>query len=178
MLRSAKEVAQFEQAVRRRGYYTFRTRPDALAVLRGDPARMERLFREQMLETLAQWMALADERLAATGVTCVVCLGNDDVPELDEIIRAARHVRLGEGDAVRAGEYEVASVGWTNRTPWATYREEDEEQLASRIARTLARLEAPPERTVLNFHCPPYRSGLDSSARSSTCPRPASLDSS
>lgn len=161
VLRGEAEVAQFEQAVRRRGYYTFRTRPDELAAVRGNPARIDDLFREQMMETLARWMGLADERLAASGVTCVVCPGNDDVLELDEIIRAARYVRLGEGDAVWAGEYQVASVGWTNRTPWDTYREEDEEQLASRIARTLAKLEAPPERTVLNFHCPPYGSGLD-----------------
>jgi Icc-related predicted phosphoesterase len=91
----------------------------------------------------------------------VVCPGNDDLLDLDEVIRAARHVRLGEGEAVWVGDYQVASVGWTNRTPWATYREEDEEQLASRIARTLAKLQVPPERSVLNFHCPPYGSGLD-----------------
>jgi Icc-related predicted phosphoesterase len=161
VLRGEAEVAEFEQVVRRRGYYTFRTRPDELAELRASPSRLEALFREQMTQTLARWMRLADRRLAATGVTCVVCPGNDDVLELDEVIRAARRVRLGEGDAVWAGEYQVASVGWTNRTPWDTYREEDEEQLASRIERTLARLEVPPERAVLNFHCPPYGSGLD-----------------
>ena len=161
VLRSEAEVAEFEHAARRRGYYTFRARPDDLAAVRDNPSRLEDLFREQMVETLERWMGLADERLAASGVTCVVCPGNDDVLELDEIVRAARHVRLGEGDAVWAGEYQVASVGWTNRTPWDTYREEDEDQLASRIAHTLAKLEAPPDRTILNFHCPPYGSGLD-----------------
>jgi Icc-related predicted phosphoesterase len=161
VLRGEPEVAEFERAVRRRGYYTFRTQPDELAAVRRDPSRLEALFREAMLETVARWMRLADERLGAAGIPCVVCPGNDDVLELDEIIRTARHVRLGEGNAVWAGEFQVASVGWTNRTPWATYREEDEDQLAARIARTVSNLEVPAERTVWNFHCPPYGSGLD-----------------
>jgi Icc-related predicted phosphoesterase len=37
-----------------------------------------------------------------------------------KFLNAARHYHA-EGDAVWAGEYQVASVGWTNRTPWDTY---------------------------------------------------------
>src|SRR5262249_48327730 len=52
-------------------------------------------------------------------------------------------------------------TGWANRTPWHTYREEDEPDLRARLERAIADVTAPGERTVFNFHCPPYRSGLD-----------------
>jgi Icc-related predicted phosphoesterase len=55
----------------------------------------------------------------------------------------------------------MASTGWSNLTPWDTYREEDEPQLAERIGQVVSQVTADPERTIFSFHCPPYNSGLD-----------------
>ncbi len=41
------------------------------------------------------------------------------------------------------------------------YREEDEEDLAARLKKMTDQVTAPPEKTIYNFHCPPYGSGLD-----------------
>ena len=57
--------------------------------------------------------------------------------------------------------FQMASTGWSNLTPWDTYREEDEPQLAERIKRVVDQVTAEPERTIFSFHCPPYNSGLD-----------------
>ncbi|MDQ3890003.1 MAG: metallophosphoesterase, partial [Actinomycetota bacterium] len=155
------EVARFEQMVRRRGYYPFRTTREDLAELQGDEERSTDLFHEQMLGRIQEWMDLADERLAGTGIRCFVCPGNDDQFEVDEIIQGSKHVELAEGRVVEIDGFQIASTGWSNPTPWKTYREEEEPKLAERIERVVAEVTADRERTIFSLHCPPYGSGLD-----------------
>jgi Icc-related predicted phosphoesterase len=156
-----EQVAQFEEAVKRRGYYPFRVDPDELRELADDEPRWHALFEEHMLKTVERWMEMADERLAGTGIRCFVCPGNDDQLEVDEVIANARSVELGEGRVVEIDGYQMASSGWANRTPWDTYREEDEPQLAERIENMVSQVTNPPERTIFSLHCPPYGTGLD-----------------
>jgi uncharacterized protein len=155
------EVRAFEEAVQRRGYYPFRTTPDELAELAGDETRWHKLFDEHMIATVERWMAMADEKLGGTGIRVFVCPGNDDQLEIDEIVESARTVELGEGRVVDIEGFQLASSGWANRTPWDTYREEDEPVLSERIERMVAEVTSPPERTIFSLHCPPYGTGLD-----------------
>ena len=124
-LNGEEEVAAFEAAVIRRGYYPFRTDPDELRDLSADEPRWHALFESEMLKTVERWMEMADERLAGTGIRVFVCPGNDDQLEVDEVVANAKTVELGEGRVVDIGEFQLASSGWANRTPWDTYREED-----------------------------------------------------
>jgi Icc-related predicted phosphoesterase len=122
---------------------------------------VDTFFHEQIMHVVAQWMALADERLSSSGLRCFVCPGNDDAPEIDAIIRRARHVQLAEGQHVDLGEgFSMVSTGWSNVTPWQPFREASEPDLAARIEAMI-----PPhvemQRMVFNFHCPPYGSNLD-----------------
>jgi hypothetical protein len=160
-LEGEEQVAAFEDAVIRRGYYPFRTDPDELRELHHDEARWHALFQEKMLATVQKWMDLADERLAGTGLRAFCCPGNDDQFEVDEIIAHAKHVECGEGRVVDIDGFQMASTGWANRTPWDTYREEDEPDLKRRIEQVVAQVTAESQRTIFSFHCPPYRSGLD-----------------
>ena len=155
------QVAEFEQAVIRRGYYPFRTTPEELHELAQDEPRWHALFEDHMLATVERWMELADEKLAGTGIRCFVCPGNDDQLEVDDVIARAKTVELGEGRVIEVDGYQMASSGWANRTPWDTYREEDEPQLAERIERMASQVTAAPERTIFSLHCPPYGTGLD-----------------
>ena len=160
-LSGEEQVAAFEQAVKRRGYYPFRIDPDELRELAEDEPRWHALFEEHMLATVRDWMELADEKLGGTGIRCFVCPGNDDQLEVDAVIAEAKTVELGEGRVVDVDGYQMASSGWANRTPWDTYREEDEPQLAERIQKMVSQVTAPPERTIFSLHCPPYGTGLD-----------------
>jgi uncharacterized protein len=160
-LKGEDDVAKFEDAVSRRGYYPFRTTPEEVHELSQNEGRANDLFHELMLRRVEEWIALADERIAGTGLRCFVCPGNDDQFEVDEIIGRARHVEACEGRVVEMGGFEMASTGWANRTPWNTYREEDEPDLAKRIEQVVSQVTAPPERTIFSFHVPPYGSGLD-----------------
>jgi Icc-related predicted phosphoesterase len=156
-----EQVAAFEEAVIRRGYYPFRSTPQEVQELHENEARWHGLFEEEMLKTVERWMRLADEKLAGTGIRCFVCPGNDDQLNIDSVIRDAKRVELAEGNVVEVDGFQMASTGWANRTPWHTYREEDEEDLEARIEKITGQVTAPPERTIFSLHCPPYKSGLD-----------------
>ena len=156
-----EEVKEFEDAVKRRGYYPFRTDPDNMSELESNEKLRDKLFHEQMLGTIERWMRMADEKLEGTDIECFVSPGNDDQFEVDEIISEAKRVRLAEGKVVEFGDFQMISTGWSNRTPWDTYREEDEDQLLERLQKMIGQVATPPERTIYNFHCPPYGSGLD-----------------
>jgi hypothetical protein len=155
------EVVAFEDAVIRRGYYPFRTTPENLRELHENEARWHSLFQEKMLGTVEKWMKMADERLGGTGVRVICCPGNDDQFEVDAVIDSAKTVELGEGRVLDLDGFQIVSTGWANRTPWDTYREEDEPDLRARLEKAIAQVSAPAERTLFSFHCPPYRSGLD-----------------
>ena len=158
---SEDEVAAFEDRVIRRGYYPFRTDRAHLERLQADESHWHGLFQEMMLETVAKWMRMAEERLAGTGIRVFCSPGNDDQFEVDEIIEASPFVELGEGRVLDIDGYQMVSTGWANRTPWDTYREEDEPDLHVRLEKAISHVTAPAERVFFNFHCPPYRSGLD-----------------
>src|SRR5919109_2053188 len=147
-LNGEEEVAAFEKMVRRRGYYPFRTSPEELKEYQDDPERADRFFHEQMLARVEGWMSLADERLEGSGIRCFVCPGNDDQFDIDEVIRNAKHVELAEGTVVELDEFQMASTGWSNPTPWKTYREEEEPDLAERIERVVSQVTAAPEQTI------------------------------
>jgi hypothetical protein len=154
-------VVAFEQAVQRRGYYPFRTTPDDLEHLSQSEERWHKLFDEHMVGTVERWMAMADEKLGGTGIRVLVCPGNDDQLEIDEIVEAAKTVELGEGKVVDLDGFQLVSSGWANRTPWDTYREEDEPELRRRFDAMITQVTADPEHTIFSLHCPPYDTGLD-----------------
>jgi uncharacterized protein len=160
-LEGDEQVREFEQAVQRRGYYPFRTTPEDLQDLASSEEKWHALFDQHMIGTVERWMKMADERLAGTGIRVFVCPGNDDQLEIDEVVEAADTVELGEGKVVDIDGFQLASSGWANRTPWETYREEDEPDLKKRIDAMLQSVTAEPERTIFSLHCPPYATGLD-----------------
>src|SRR5437588_12421048 len=137
----------FKEGGYRRCTYHCRYDPDELRALSQDEPRWHALFEKHMLVTVERWMEMADERLAGTKIRCLVCPGNDDQLEVDAVVARAKRVELGEGRVVEIDGYQMVSSGWANRTPWDTYREEDEPQLAERIKKMVDEVTNPPERT-------------------------------
>ena len=157
---SAAQVGEVEQQIRRKGYYPLRVSPDRLAELDRNAEARADTFRQVMLDGVQRWIDLADEKLAGSGVRIFVCPGNDDEFEVDDVIRNAKMVELGEGRIIDIQGFTMISSGWSNPTPWNTHREESEEKLAERIG-AMATQVKDMSRAIFNLHCPPYRSGLD-----------------
>ena len=155
------ELKDMVKRVRSRGYYPYVTDPDEISELENNPARVDEIFRQEVLKVVQQWMDLADKKLDGTSLQVYCSPGNDDMDEVDEIIRGSKRVLLVEGQVTALdGQHEMIASGWSNRTPWDTEREEDEDQLALRYEAMICQLKDP-RNAVFNIHVPPYRSGLD-----------------
>jgi len=161
ILHNENEVLEMEKRVRSRGYYPYRTNPDEMNELRADPEKVHKLFLSLVMKTGEQWLAYADEKLAGSGIRCFVSPGNDDMFELDALIQTAHQVELSEGKVVELDDHhEMISSGWSNITPWHTYREAPEEDLSKKMDVMLANVKNM-HNCIFNLHVPPYGSGLD-----------------
>lgn len=155
------ELEDMLKRIRSRGYYPYVTNPDEIAELEKSPDKVHDLFLAEALKTFQRWMELADKKLAGTDLRVYVCPGNDDMFEVDDLVRATRRVLLAEGQVIPLDDcHEMLSSGWSNPTPWSTYREEGEEQLRVRYETMIAQLEKP-HNAIFNVHVPPYKSNLD-----------------
>jgi len=155
------EMKEMVKRVRSRGYYPYLTNPDEISELERNPDGVNRIFLQEVLKVVQQWMDLADKKLDGTGLRVFCSPGNDDMDEVDEIVRSSRRVLLVEGQVTQLDDHhEMIASGWSNRTPWDTHREEDEYQLAVRYEAMISKLKDP-HNAVFNVHVPPYKSGLD-----------------
>ena len=158
---SEDELKDVIKRVRSRGYYPYITTPDEIRELEKNPERVGQIFNQEVLKVVQQWMDLADKKLDGTSLKVYCSPGNDDMDEVDEIVRASRRVELVEGLVTPLdAQHEMVASGWSNRTPWDTHREEDEDQLEVRYEAMMSKLKDP-RNAVFNIHVPPYKSGLD-----------------
>jgi uncharacterized protein len=167
------ELEALEKLIGDHGYYAYRAEPGEADAWGANPPweakagrgaaspAFDALFLGLMKERLAAWLALADERLRPTGKRLFFMLGNDDPPELGELLDKAPYGTSAEGRAVRLDDHhEMISWGYSNITPWHSYREQTEEQLAESLRALAGNLSAPAA-AVVNVHVPPFDSGLD-----------------
>jgi Icc-related predicted phosphoesterase len=160
-LYNEKQVQDMLKRIKSRGYYPYRTTPEEIAELTLAPERVQKLFLAEVLKTLEQWLDTADRKLKDTGIRCYVCPGNDDMFEVDAVIRASRFVHHAEGEVIQLDKHhEMISCGWSNITPWHTYREENDQHLEQRYQAMASKLKNPCN-SIFNIHMPPYGSMLD-----------------
>ena len=158
------ELQDMVKRVRSRGYYPYMTNPDEIVELEKKPELVNKIFLDEVLKVVQQWMELAEKRLNGTEMRVYCSPGNDDMDEVDGIVRASRRVLLVEGQVTALDAlHEMISSGWSNRTPWDTHREEDEDELQVRYEAMTSQLKNP-HNAVFNVHVPPYKSNLDEAA--------------
>lgn len=159
-LESREELAEAERQIRNRGSYPAVMTPDELDSLKGQEHAIDQRFASEMTRSLDRWLDMADGKLKGGAVPCVLNGGNDDIWEIDDIIEQSPCVSFGEGKVIDLDGFQLASMGWTNPTPWDTFREAPEEELTARIDEVAAKI---PDfgRAIFNFHAPPHGTGLD-----------------
>jgi Icc-related predicted phosphoesterase len=159
-LETAEEVAEVERQIRNRGSYPTVVTPDELQVLSEHEGAVDQRFSHEMMHSLDRWLDMADGKLHGGQIGCVLNGGNDDFFEIDELIESSPCVTFAEGKVLDLGGISMVSMGWTNPTPWDTFREASEDELAAKIEAVASRV---PDmgRTIFNFHAPPYGTGLD-----------------
>jgi Icc-related predicted phosphoesterase len=157
-----EELGELLNAIRADGHYDLVVDREEAERFETDVAARELAMRKPMVAQVRRWVELADERL---GVPAFAILGNDDPPELGDVLRESQRIQFGEDGVVELpGGYPMVSFGYSTPTPWDTPRELPDERMAECIEELLAGVEQP-ERTVWNFHCPPRDTHLDKAPR-------------
>lgn len=160
---SDEEMKEFRRVLQTLGFYWQEMEPEQYREYEGNQDRIDRLFDVLAKERLAQWIALAEERLAGTSVRVFLCGGNDDTDEVLTALDAVAGDRVvnAENRAVPLDdEHVVVTIGYSTPTPWETPRERTDPEIAEVIGKVMADVQDP-SRAVLNFHCPPLDSSLD-----------------
>jgi Icc-related predicted phosphoesterase len=160
VVRGEAEVGELEKRIRFNGFYPYRCSREEYDRLAADAEHREAVVSRVMVAELGRWVELADEKLAGSGVRCLVMPGNDDEFEIDEVLAHAERLENPDGRVVRLGDYQVLSSAWANPTPWDSPRELPEDELAAKLEALAAELEDGVP-AIFNLHCPPYDSGLD-----------------
>src|SRR5260221_630321 len=119
-------------------------------------------FHNAIAEQIHAWCRLTEERLAPR-IRCLITPGNDDPLSIDPVLKSEPRIECPERELSELGPVLLASCGDVTPTPWNTEREFSEEELAKRLAAILDPAPAG-SHLVVNFHCPPYGSGLDLAA--------------
>jgi len=157
---TAAELDEMQRAISTNGMYPLIVDPEEALRLAGDAARREDAFEQALLDELRLWVRLADERLAGTETYAYVIPGNDDPWSIDSVLASGERVIACDERVEMVGPHEMVSFGYSNRTPWETPRELDEDQIYERLKRLADQL-ADPGRAIFNVHVPPYESSLD-----------------
>jgi len=154
------ELEALEKLIADHGYYPYRAEPGELEA-REAAGTLDDLFLELMRARLTEWLTLADERLRPLNKRVMFMLGNDDPPPLARLLDSAPWGEHDEGKVVWLDdEHEMISWGFSNITPWKSYREQSEPAMAASLEKMAAGLQHP-ERAVVNVHVPPFDSQLD-----------------
>jgi uncharacterized protein len=156
---SRAELDDLMRKIRDRGSYPTILAPDELDALKSEDA-VDRRFTMEMTRGLDRWLDMADSKLHGGQIPCILNGGNDDVWEIDDIIERSPCVSFAESKVLDLGGFYMASMGWTNPTPWNTFREAPEDVLKTKIDAIVSKI-PDMSRAIFNFHAPPYGSGLD-----------------
>jgi hypothetical protein len=156
---SRTELDEIQRKIRDRGSYPTILAPDELDQLKTEDA-VDRRFSMEMTRGLDRWLDMADGKLRGGEIPCILNCGNDDIWEMDAIIEQSPCASFAESKVLDLGGFYMASCGWTNPTPWNTFREAPDDVLTGKFDAVIAQI---PDmgRAIFNFHAPPYGSGLD-----------------
>ncbi|HEX7292780.1 MAG TPA: hypothetical protein VF250_16790 [Conexibacter sp.] len=150
---------ELERYIRNRGDYPVLGERAERA--RAGEEQREEVFKEVVVESIASWIAFAEERLRGTGTRCFITPGNDDYWEIDALLESSDVVEYVEGRRVELDDvHEMITTGHANPTPWQTPRELEEPALRERID-GMARDVRRPESLIAVLHVPPHGTDLD-----------------
>ncbi|OHB63210.1 MAG: hypothetical protein A2Y76_15430, partial [Planctomycetes bacterium RBG_13_60_9] len=156
------ELKQLEDRIGLLGFYSQIMAEDEYHHLSAEPAAVTALFHKLARDRLTAWVDLAETRLKGTGIKCFVTGGNDDDPEVLEAIKGDGRESFFacEGQVVPVDDHHtMASVGFSNPTPWKTPREIPDQELGEIIEGMCAQVQDF-SHCIFNFHVPPLDSTL------------------
>jgi len=161
VLKSQDEVEKITKLIADAGGYPYICTVDEYDKLKNDPAYLDRIFKNQIVKRVEEWVNLAEERLKSSGVEVYIMPGNDDYPEIDEALNKSEFVINPDGKlVVIGGRYEMISTGYVNITPWKAPRDIPDEKLEEILEGLATQLKRPGD-SIFSLHAPPYNTPID-----------------
>jgi Icc-related predicted phosphoesterase len=160
------QLAEFEKALGDGGMYSIRVSKSEYEELEKSKEKVDAAFYEAMKNSLERWVKLAEDRLKGTGTKCFISVGNDDDLVVDEVLSKAQSdtIIFCEEKNDMIDGHEMISLGTSNRTPWNSPREADEDTLKKKIEDMASKLQRP-ENSIFSIHVPPIDSGIDAAPK-------------
>ena len=156
----AAGLEELEQRISDAGQYPIVGSRDELLQLHDEGMRDE-AFKRVVCAGIDRWMRLAEERLRGQGVRVLIAPGNDDFFEIDVPLQSSDVVEFAEGRCIRiSDEHEVIVTGYSNRTPWDSPREMDEDEMLAYLEKMFAEVQDPTN-LIAVIHPPPRDTDLD-----------------
>ncbi len=157
------ELQKVKERIETLGFYHITLEEDELHAMQESQGEIDAVFRQLGRERLERWIAMADERLESTDIKWYVTGGNDDPTEVLTVLNSidSAHVVNCEERVVTIDDlYPMANCGYSNRTPWDTPREVEEEVLEQHLERAVQGIDDFTS-AIFNMHVPPYDCTLD-----------------
>jgi len=157
---SAKLEA-YKRRLREAGQYYRVLGRDEYDEVKEDRSKIKALFLEEMSRTLEAFVEKCEERFRPLGAKLYVIPGNDDYPEVAQLLNTLENVTLTVFDekVVEFEGYQLAGFGYANPTPWHTPRELPEAEIYHRLTNTTRTADS--NRLIMVTHPPPYGTLLD-----------------
>ena len=160
-LKNRKEVDDVVARATDAGLYTRVMTKKEFEDISADPNNVTAAFNKAMVDRVAEWVRLAEERLGKSDVKCYISPGNDDLFEVDGVLNSSSYVINPEEKVVSIdGEHEMITLGYTNHTPWNSPREVDESELGRKIEGLAAGIRNM-KTAIFNIHVPPIDTPID-----------------
>jgi len=159
-LKKQEDIDQLKQQIAYAGQYAAEMSVEEHEQFAQDPSLIEPLFARLLTERVEEWVRLADERLAGQNVRCLISAGNDDLFEVDEVLKSSKTIEALDGEIVDLDGFEMLGLGYSNPTPWDCPRDITEEQLAAKIDSLAGGIQRM-DQAVFCIHVPPYDTGID-----------------
>ena len=158
-----EKIKEFEKTLSDGGIYSLRLSSREYEEIGSSSEKVDTAFSTAMKLSLQRWMNLASERLKDSDTTCFISVGNDDDFVVDQVLSTeySNNIVFCEEKIVRLDGHEMLSLGTSNRTPWNSPREADEETLKKKLGSLVEKIENP-EKSIFSIHVPPIDSGIDS----------------
>lgn len=171
-LLTEREICDCERHLADVGAYSIRCDSEFASRLDADPSLVESTLERLRIERLQRWVEWTDSKFANSTKRIFINAGNDDPFYVDPVLESSSTITRPEGSVIEiAPGVVMISTGFVNRTPWDCPRDITDEQLEIRIMEMLRNV-ADPQRSIFNFHAPPYGTSLDLATALNTELRP------
>jgi uncharacterized protein len=161
-----EKLAEFEKNVADSGLYSLRVTREEFEQMQSSKQKVDEAFSKAMQMSIERWMKLAATRLKDSGTTCFISVGNDDDFIVDKTLKenVSENVIYCEEKIADVDGHEMISLGTSNRTPWDSPREADEETLAKKLEDLVSGLKNV-QNSIFSVHVPPIESGIDAAPK-------------